>query len=204
MKKNKISILFLSLVLAFTLIGCNNQTETIEETTTAPVEETETVEETDSQESESSHMDHSAEEMSSDGVVPEDLTEAENPTYPVGSKAIIRTDHMMGMDGAEATITGAYNTTVYTVSYTPENGEPVEDHKWVVHEELENPGEEPLNPGDEVVLLASHMEGMEGSTATIDSAEETTVYMVDFVTTDTNEQVSNHKWVTEAELEEVQ
>lgn len=200
MKKNKISILFLSLVLAFTLIGCNNQTETTEETTTAPVEETET----DSQESESSHMDHSAEEMSSDGVVPEDLTEAENPTYPVGSNAIIRTDHMMGMDGAEATITGAYNTTVYTVSYTPENGEPVEDHKWVVHEELENPGEEPLNPGDEVVLLASHMEGMEGSTATIDSAEETTVYMVDFVTTDTNEQVSNHKWVTEAELEEVQ
>lgn len=200
MKKNKISILFLSLVLAFTLIGCNNQTETTEETTTAPVEETET----DSQESESSHMDHSAEEMSSDGVVPEDLTEAENPTYPVGSNAIIRTDHMMGMDGAEATITGAYNTTVYTVSYTPENGEPVEDHKWVVHEELENPGEEPLNPGDEVVLLATHMEGMEGSTATIDSAEETTVYMVDFVTTDTNEQVSNHKWVTEAELEEVQ
>ena len=44
------------------------------------------------------------------------------------------------------------------------------------------------------------MEGMDGATATIDSAEETTVYMVDFTTTDTDEAVTNHKWVTESEL----
>ena len=151
------------------------------------------------------HMDHSAEEMSSSGEVPEDLKEAENPTYEVGSKAIIEADHMQGMEGAEATISGAFDTTVYSVSYTPTNGgEPVEDHKWVIHEELENPGEAPLEPGDEVVMNATHMEGMEGATATIDSAEQTTVYMVDFVTTDTGEEVQNHKWVIESELAPVE
>lgn len=151
------------------------------------------------------HMDHSAEEMSSSGEVPEDLEEAENPTYEVGSQAMIEAEHMQGMDGAEATISGAFDTTVYTVSYTPTNGgDPVEDHKWVVHEEFEDPGEAPLEPGDEAVMNASHMEGMEGATATIDSAEDTTVYMVDFVTTDTEEEVQNHKWVTESELAPVE
>lgn len=53
-------------------------------------------------------------------------------------------------------------------------------------------------------MNASHMEGMEGATATIDSAEDTTVYMVDFVTTDTEEEVQNHKWVTESELAPVE
>jgi len=33
----------------------------------------------------------------------------------------------------------------------------------------------------------------------IESAEETTVYMLDFTTT-TGEEVENHKWVTESEL----
>lgn len=151
------------------------------------------------------HMDHSAEEMSSSGEVPEDLELAKNPTYEVGSQAIIEGAHMQGMDGAEATISGAFDTTVYTVSYTPTGGgELVEDHKWVIHEELDNPGDAPLEPGDEAVMNATHMEGMEGATATIDSAEETTVYMVDFVTTDTEEQVQNHKWVTESELAPVE
>jgi len=151
------------------------------------------------------HMEHSAEEMSSNGEVPEDLQEAENPTYEVGSQAIIQADHMQGMDDAEATISGAFDTTVYTVSYTPTTGgERVEDHKWVIHEELEDPGEAPLEPGDEAVMNATHMEGMEGATATIDSAEETTVYMVDFVTTDTEEEVNNHKWVIESELAPVE
>lgn len=43
------------------------------------------------------------------------------------------------------------------------------------------------------------MEGMQGAAAIIDSAEETTVYMVDY-TSATGEQVKNHKWVTEKEL----
>lgn len=48
-------------------------------------------------------------------------------------------------------------------------------------------------------LKANHMEGMQGATATIDSATETTVYMVDF-TSSTGEQVTNHMWVTKDEL----
>jgi hypothetical protein len=44
------------------------------------------------------------------------------------------------------------------------------------------------------------MEGMKGATAEIDSAEETTVYMVDYTPTNGGEEVKNHKWVTESEL----
>ncbi|TCI24122.1 DUF1541 domain-containing protein [Exiguobacterium sp. SH5S13] len=40
---------------------------------------------------------------------------------------------------------------------------------------------------------------MDGTTATIDSVEETTVYMIDF-TLESGEKVTNHKWVTEDEL----
>jgi len=50
------------------------------------------------------------------------LQEAENPTFEVGSQAIIETDHMEGMKGAEATIVGAYDTTAYAVTYTPTDG----------------------------------------------------------------------------------
>ena len=46
---------------------------------------------------------------------------AENPTFKVGSKAIIKSEHMEGMKGAEATIVGAYDTVAYTVSYTSTN-----------------------------------------------------------------------------------
>ena len=41
---------------------------------------------------------------------------------------------------------------------------------------------------------------MEGTTAKIDSAEETTVYMVDFTPMNGGEEVKNHKWVIESEL----
>lgn len=148
-------------------------------------------------------MDHSTMNHSANGEIPEGLQEAVNPTFPVGSKAIIQVDHMKGMKGAEATIVGAYDTTVYTVSYTPTNGgEPVTNHKWVIHEELEGAGEEPLEPGTEVTINADHMEGMQGAKATIDSAIETTVYMVNYTST-TGEKVTNHKWVTESELSAV-
>jgi len=44
------------------------------------------------------------------------------------------------------------------------------------------------------------MKGMEGATATIDSVEKTTVYMVDFTPVTGGEEVKDHKWVTESEL----
>ncbi|MEG0552142.1 MAG: YdhK family protein [Carnobacterium sp.] len=48
-------------------------------------------------------------------------------------------------------------------------------------------------------MQTDDMAGMEGVTATIDYAEETTVYMLDYQPTDGGEMVKNHKWVTEDE-----
>jgi hypothetical protein len=144
---------------------------------------------------------HSDMEHSGSQEVPSELKVAENPTYAVGSKSIIKEGHMEGMKGAEATIVGAYNTVAYSISYTPtDGGERVENHKWVIHEEIIDAGEAPLNPGSEVTINADHMKGMEGAVAEIDSAEETTVYMINFTSTTGGEEVTNHKWVTEEEL----
>lgn len=190
----------------FLLAACNGGTdETNPEENTGNQTEPNTneVEEPESDDSQGD-MDHSGMDHSSSGEVPEDLADAENPTYPVGSEAVINANHMKGMDGAVATIEGAYDTTVYTITYTPTTGgEKVEDHKWVIHEEIENAEEQPYEQGDEVVLNADHMEGMQGATATIDSAEDTTVYMVSYQDTETGEEVTNHKWVTEEELSPV-
>jgi hypothetical protein len=138
---------------------------------------------------------------SGSSTVPKGLKVAENPTYKVGSQATIKANHMEGMDGAEATIVGAYDTTAYAVTYTPTTGgATVKNHKWVIHEEIKDVGSEPLKPGTEVTLEANHMEGMKGAKGTIDSAEHTTVYMVDYTPTTGGEKVKNHKWVTESEL----
>ncbi|SDJ15657.1 YdhK family protein [Natribacillus halophilus] len=118
-------------------------------------------------------MDHST-----SGEVPDNLEKEENPTFEEGSQAMVEGGHLEEMEGAETTIVGAYDTTAYIVSYTPTNGgERVENHEWVVHEEIEDAGEETLEPGTEVTLDADHMDGMEGATAEIDDAEETTVYI---------------------------
>src|SRR5699024_5347453 len=53
------------------------------------------------------------------GPAPEGIQEATDPRYAVGETVILNTDHMPGMDGAEATISGAFDTTTYSVSYTP-------------------------------------------------------------------------------------
>lgn len=144
---------------------------------------------------------HAGMDHSTSGEVPEGLKEATNPTFKVGSQALIKANHMEGMDGAVATIVGAYDTTVYRVSYTPTTGgERVTNHEWVIHEEVEDAGETPYSQGTEVILLDDHMEGMRGSTATIETAERTTVYMVDYTPTDGGETIMNHKWVTENEL----
>src|SRR5699024_12732383 len=146
-------------------------------------------------------MEYSCMNHSMSCEIPQGLLVSDYPSYEVGIQAIIESDHMPGMNGAESTIVGAYDTTVYTVSYTPPTGgEPVENHKWVIHEEIEEAGDEPFETGTEVTLNADHMEGMNGATAVIDSAEETTVYMVDFIATDSGEEEKNHKWITERKL----
>lgn len=187
MKSNKILAGIITLLMAFVLSACAGDNESASSTDNADKN-------TDA--TEHMEMNHS-----SSGDVPEELKVAENPTYPVGSQAVMHTNHMKGMVGAVATIAGAYNTTVYSVSYTPTTGgDRVENHKWVIHEEIENAGDTPFTTGDEVILKADHMKGMDGAKAVIDSAEETTVYMVDFTNTETEKQVKNHKWVIESEL----
>lgn len=196
-KKNIILILFLISTLLL-LAACNGGTEEMN-----PEENTQNGTEPNTNEEEFD-MDHSEMNMSSSGEVPKDLAEEENPTYPVSSEAIMNADHMTGMNGAVATVEGAYDTTVYSVTYTPTTGgEKVENHKWVIHEEIENAEEQPYGQGNVVVLNTDHMEGMEGATATIDSAGVTTVYMVSYEDAETGEEVTNHKWVTEEELSPV-
>jgi hypothetical protein len=186
MKSKKMVMGLVSLMVAITLSACS-----ADEEKATPTEEA-----THDQSSGHSNMNHSG-----STEVPEGLKNADNATFPVGSKAIIKDGHMEGMKGAEATIVGAYDTVAYTISYTPTNGgEKVENHKWVIHEEITDIGQEPLKPGTEVSIDAEHMEGMDGATAKIDSAENTTVYMIDFTPTDGSDIVKNHKWVTESEL----
>ena len=43
-----------------------------------------------------------------------------------------------------------------------------------------------------------------GQRQSIDTAEQTTVYMVDYTDTETGEKVTYHKWVTESELSPVE
>ena len=133
------------------------------------------------------------------GDPPEEITKAAAPKFDVGDTVVLSADHMPGMKGAEATVSGAFDTTTYSISYTPtDGGDPVKDHKWVVHEELEDPGKAPLKKGAKVTVNADHMPGMKGAEATIDLATDETVYMVD-ITTDEME-MTNHKWVVESEM----
>lgn len=150
----------------------------------------------------SGHAAHQMEHPADGGPPPEGIVDATDPTYPVGTHVVLTADHMPGMDGSPATITGAFETTAYSVSYTPtDGGEPVRDHKWVVHEELADPAAAPLPDGTDVVLRAHHMAGMDGATATIDSSTQETVYMVDVQAE--GMPMTNHKWVTESEIRPV-
>ncbi|WP_445491674.1 YdhK family protein [Niallia sp. 03133] len=134
--------------------------------------------------------------------VPEGLMEAANAKYMEGSHVKIKANHMKGMNGAEATVLSAYDTTAYVVSYMPTTGgDKVENHKWVIQEEINDSGKDELAPGTKVTLEADHMPGMKGAKATIEKAEKATVYMVDYTPTTGGKKVTNHKWLTENELE---
>lgn len=190
----------LTLVMVMFLAACSNDNEESTHDNMNHGDTTEQQEETEQDES-TSDGDHEGMDHSGTGEIPEGLQDAKNPTFQVGSQAIINADHMEGMNGAEATIVGAYDTTVYSISYTPiTGGERVTNHQWIIQEEIKDAHSESYQPGDEVILEANHMEGMEDATAVIDSAEQTTVYMVDYTPTTGGEKVTNHQWVTESEL----
>ncbi|MDY6054980.1 YdhK family protein [Micrococcus sp.] len=147
------------------------------------------------------HADHPAD----GGPAPAGIRTAESPEYPVGTEVTLAADHMPGMDGATATVVGAFDTVTYAVTYTPTDGGPeVEDHKWVVQEELRTPDGAQLPPraladGAEVTIEADHMAGMHGAQGTVDSSTTEPVYMVDY--TADGMQMRNHKWVVESELQ---
>ena len=186
MKTKRMNLSFLTIVLAIFLAACSNGDKGNQHESTNHSDNHE----------ETHDMNHS-----SSGELPKGLREAVNPAFNIGSKAIINSNHMEGMKGAEATIVGAFDTTVYTISYTPTTGgEKVTNHKWIIHEEIKDTSVKPYKPGDEVVVEADHMKGMKGANAVIDSAQQTTVYMVDYTSTTSGEKVTKHKWVTESEL----
>ena len=153
---------------------------------------------------EEAHSDHEGHEdmdhPADGGPVPEGMTEAADPEYPVGTEVTLTADHMDGMNGATATVVGAYDTYTYAIDYTPTGGGgPVTDHKWVVQEELEDAGEDRLDDGTEVTVTAAHMEGMDGATATIATSTDETVYVVDYEAD--GMEMTNHKWVVESEMQ---
>ena len=141
--KRSITLAALVLTSTLALTACSDATDNSDDadttsTTTSTAETNETHQEDTTTADDGGHdMEHPED----GGPPPEGITEATDPTYPVGSEVMLTADHMPGMDGAQATISGAFDTTTYSVSYTPtDGGEPVTDHRWVVHEELVDPG----------------------------------------------------------------
>lgn len=202
MKKNRLMKGILSLSTLVVLAACSiEQNGDIDSESVSGTESIEVI----SSDMNSTASSSSMGEMMHDdsGEIPEGLLVAENPTYQVGDSVIVNSDHMVGMNGATGVIVGAFDTTVYEVSFNPTNGDArVTNHQWVIQEEITEAKDtkEPLEAGTEVTLEASHMEGMNGATATIESVEDTTVYMIDFEPTTGEDMVRNHKWVTENEL----
>lgn len=71
------------------------------------------------------------------GPAPAGIKAVSAPKFPIGSQVMLTADHMAGMDGARATIVGAFDTYTYSVNFTPTTGgQPVKDHKWVVQQEI--------------------------------------------------------------------
>lgn len=198
MIRKKVLVGCVSLFLIVILAACSGNTEeTSSKSASSSSGSSHNMDNMDMSSGSSMDMD-----MHSDsGKVPGHLKSAKNPAFKVGSKAVIHANHMPGMNSAEATIVGAYDTTVYAVSYTPTTGgERVTNHKWVIQEDIQNAGDTPFKPGEKVTLAANHMKGMKGAKATVDSAKHTTVYMVNYMPTNGGKEVTNHQWLTEDEL----
>ncbi|WP_379161012.1 DUF1541 domain-containing protein [Paenibacillus sp. sgz5001063] len=176
----------LSLVMAVALSGCVNGKKTAESDGATNI----------NQVAHNAGMEHTG-----SGEVPEGLKKAEKPAFPVGSQVIVKADHMPGMKGATATVVGAFDTTAYVVSYTPTTGGArVTNHKWIIQEEIKDAKENPYPQGASITITADHMKGMKGAEGTVESSEQTTVYMIDYTPTTGGDKVTNHKWVVESEL----
>lgn len=106
------------------------------------------------------------------------------------------------MQGAEGVVSGAFDTTLYAVDYTAASGAKVENHRWVIAEEIENSAGKAFAVGDTVTLGQGHMESLGGAglSAVIRQVAQGPAYMVDYDPTDGGARVVNHQWVAEFEL----
>lgn len=201
------SLSFITLLSTVFLLGaCSNNESTQEgqSSSTASTEMSEMQDSSGHMQDSSGHMAHGDMEMEHNRheEEPENMQEAENPEFPVGDNVKVTDAHMEMMDGVTATISGAYDTTLYQVTFTPEDSdEAIEDHKWVVKEEMSSDDDsDDYEKGDEVTLNADHMSGMQGQTAEITGIHDGPAYMINFEPNDGSEEFVNHKWVTEDEL----
>lgn len=195
--KKKVFMGILSLTSAILVAACDAEQSETEDSVSSSVSNVML------ESSSASHENMDYMEHDESGEIPEGLQAAENPKYSIGEEVTILTGHMAGMEGATGTVVGAFETTAYEVTYEPTDGGELEkNHKWVVQEEITEAKdlEIPLEPGAEVTLEAKHIGGMEGATGTVDSAETTTVYMVDYQPTNGDREVKNHQWLVEDEL----
>lgn len=200
MKKTSL-LIGLGVGAALLLGACGEAKEKTDASSTEASSST-TVASSSSEGTEKSTASGESTESASDASVIDSMVESTDPKFPVGSEVILKADHMEGMKDAEATVTGAYETTLYEVTYeSTTTGEKVENHKWVVQEELDT-DQTDLKKGDKVKLKADHMDGMKDAEATIEDAVTETAYMVDYTPTNGDADVKDHKWVTADELEE--
>src|SRR5699024_7123346 len=103
------------------------------------------------------HMNHKSESKDQDKMKSTDESKNKKRTddnkYKKDDKITNTDDHMPGMKNAKGTVKGAYKTYAYVVSYTPTNGdEKVNNHKWVVNEEVADAPENGFKKGDTVKL----------------------------------------------------
>lgn len=146
------------------------------------------------------HNSHEDVSESTWGELPKGLKEAKNPKFPVGTKVIINAAHNAEMEGQEGVIVGAYDTTAYSVTYYPTtNNQEVVNYKWVIQEEVKGTDDGPLKENSEVYIYANREVGMAGAEGIIETVQDTTVYMVDYKTTD-NRDIKNYQWFIESEL----
>src|SRR5699024_8623957 len=142
------------------------------------------------------HMNHK-----SKSKAPDNMKSTDDIKYKKDDKITITADNMPSMKNTKGTLKGANKTYAYFVSYTPTNGdEKLNNYKWVIKEGVANDSENGFKKGDTVKLEAGHMPGMKGAEVQIDDVEKTTVYMVDYKSTENDEMVKNHKWMTTDEL----
>ena len=133
------------------------------------------------------------------GKIPEGLKEAKNPKFKVGDKVIINAAHDDDMQGSEGTVVGAYETTVYSISYKSTTMASRKKTRNGLCGKKSSPLAKKLDVGSKVIIEADREEGMKGAEGVIDTVEETVVYMVDYVNKE-GEKVENYQWLKESEL----